>query len=297
MSNKIILGDCLDAMKQLPSESVNCIVTDPPYKYLKNQKLESDFCEDTFFNEAKRVLKKDGFIVLFGRGTSFYRWNVKLAELGFSFKEEFIWDKSRQSSPALKISRVHETISVHAKGKGKINKVKIPYTEMREHDLDKVIVDINRIKSSLNNTKSLDAMLLFLQENKNNFNLAMKKRHSNLTINDNSLNVTDVPSGILNKIVNGMNEKSIITQSQTDYYTSVHPTQKPVRLMERLIQIVAQNGDTILDPFMGSGSTILATINLGLNYIGCEIDEEYFNIARNRINEHIKNQKNLFNHA
>ena len=53
MSNKIILGDCLDAMKQLPSESVNCIVTDPPYKYLKNQKLESDFCEDTFFNEAQ----------------------------------------------------------------------------------------------------------------------------------------------------------------------------------------------------------------------------------------------------
>lgn len=340
MSNKIILGDCLDAMKQLPSESVNCIVTDPPYKYLKNQKLESDFCEDTFFNEAKRVLKKDGFIVLFGRGTSFYRWNVKLAELGFSFKEEFIWDKSRQSSPALKISRVHETISVHAKGKGKINKVKIPYTEMREHDLDKVIVDINRIKSSLNNTKSLDAMLLFLQENKNNFNLAMKKRYSNLTINDGVVNRVDVSSGVLNSIVNGMNEKSIIrsdfgkcgemplatcnhgglnngmreltllqsmidgmneksiiTQLQTDYYTSVHPTQKPVRLMERLIQIVAQNGDTILDPFMGSGSTILAAINLGLNYIGCEIDEDYFNIAQNRINKHIKNQKNLFNHA
>ena len=168
----------------------------------------------------------------------------------------------------------------------------------------------------------------------------MKKRYSNLTINDGVVNRVDVSSGVLNSIVNGMNEKSIIrsdfgkcgemplatcnhgglnngmrelsllqsmidgmneksiiTQLQTDYYTSVHPTQKPVRLMERLIQIVAQNGDTILDPFMGSGSTILAAINLGLNYIGCEIDEDYFNIAQNRINEHIKNQKNLFNHA
>ena len=340
MINEIILGDCLEIMKQLPSESIGCIVSDPPYKYLKNQKLESDFCEDTFFREAKRVLKKDGFIVLFGRGTSFYRWNVKLDELGFLFKEEFVWDKVRQSSPALKISRVHETISVHAKGKGKINKVKIPYLEMREHNLDSLVVDVKRIKSSLNNPKALDAMLLFLEENKNRFDLGMKKRYSNLTINDGVVNRVDVSAGVLNSVVNGMNEKSIIrsdfsevgemplatcnhgglnngmreltllqsmadgmneksiiTQLQTDYYTSVHPTQKPVRLMERIIQIVAQNGDTILDPFMGSGSTILAAINLGLNYVGCEIDEEYFGMAQNRINEHIKNQKNLFNHA
>ncbi|KAA6304751.1 DNA adenine methyltransferase YhdJ, partial [termite gut metagenome] len=68
-----------------------------------------------FFGEVERVLKKEGFIVLFGRGTSFYRWNTILADLGFNFKEEFIWDKGYCTSPLMPISRVHETISIHTK--------------------------------------------------------------------------------------------------------------------------------------------------------------------------------------
>ena len=59
-------ADCLLGMKELKSESVDCILTDPPYKYLKNQKLEVDFDETIFFNEVKRVLKPDGLIILFG---------------------------------------------------------------------------------------------------------------------------------------------------------------------------------------------------------------------------------------
>ena len=113
-------GDCLELMKDIKSESVDCILTDPPYKYLKNQKLEVDFDEKIFFNEAKRVLKKSGFIVLFGRGTSFYRWNTILADLGFEFKEEFIWDKQYVNSPLMQVSRVHETISIHTKKSGVI---------------------------------------------------------------------------------------------------------------------------------------------------------------------------------
>ena len=84
--NKIYNEDCLLGMKKIDSESIDCILTDPPYLYLKNQKLDRPFDEQKFFSEAKRVLKKDGFIVLFGRGTSFYRWNCILADLGFNFK-------------------------------------------------------------------------------------------------------------------------------------------------------------------------------------------------------------------
>ncbi len=141
-------GDNTDVMRDLEDESVDVILTDPPYKYLKNQKLEVDFDETIFFNEVKRVLKKDGFIILFGRGTSFYRWNTMLADLGFNFKEEIIWDKSYCTSPLMAISRVHETISIHSKGKGNINKVKIPYLEMKSHNLDSVIQDVNRIKGA-----------------------------------------------------------------------------------------------------------------------------------------------------
>ena len=75
------------------------------------------FDENIFFNNCKRVLKKDGFIILFGRGVSFYRMNIILDSLDFIFKEEIIWDKTQNSSPVMKISRVHETCSIFSKGK------------------------------------------------------------------------------------------------------------------------------------------------------------------------------------
>ena len=157
--------DNLKLMANMEDESVDVILTDPPYLYLKNQKLERQFDEQLFFSECKRVLTKNGFIILFGRGTSFYRWNTILDDLGFTFKEEIIWNKSHCTSPLMNLSRVHETISIFTKGKGTINKVKVPYLEMKSHDLDSIITDIKRLKTTFKNTKSLDAVLEFLENN------------------------------------------------------------------------------------------------------------------------------------
>ena len=63
----------------------------------------------------------------------------------------------------------------------------------------------------------------------------------------------------------------------------LHPTQKPVALIEYLIKTYTNEGDTVLDNCMGSGSTGVACINTNRNFIGIEMDEEYFNIAKNRI--------------
>lgn len=63
-----------------------------------------------------------------------------------------------------------------------------------------------------------------------------------------------------------------------------HPTEKPVQLMQILIENSTNTGDTVLDPFMGSGSTGVACVNTGRNFIGIELDEQYFNIAQDRIN-------------
>jgi len=63
----------------------------------------------------------------------------------------------------------------------------------------------------------------------------------------------------------------------------VHPTQKPVALMEYLIKTYTNQGDTVLDFTMGSGTTGVACKNLGRNFIGIEIDENYYQIAKKRI--------------
>ena len=78
--------------------------------------------------------------------------------------------------------------------------------------------------------------------------------------------------------------KSILTFSTGSRVDHHHPTQKPVALMEYLIKTYTNEGDTVLDNCMGSGTTGVACKNLNRNFIGIELDESYFNIAKERIN-------------
>lgn len=325
--------DNLELMAKMEDESIDVICTDPPYLYLKNQKLERPFDEQLFFSECKRVLTKNGFIVLFGRGTSFYRWNTILDDLGFNFKEEIIWDKSYNTSPLMALSRVHETVSIFTKGKGTINKVKVPYLEMKSHDLDSVIGDVKRMRSILKNTKSLDAVLDFLENNKIertdygkggathngvfkpnrcvsvmgcikdglNEKSIIRTDFNNITgigISGGSKNKSEKSVTVIQAISFGMNEKSIIKQVR-DHYSAIHPTQKPARLLERLLALVIPKDKprediTVLDPFGGSFSTMEAVYNMGMKGISCEIDEEYFEAGKKRIESLPPRQPNLF---
>jgi len=278
--DKIYNEDNSIGMKRIPDNSIDCILTDPPYLYLKNQKLDRPFDEMVFFSECKRVLKKDGFIVLFGRGTSFYRWNTILADMRFTFKEEIIWDKSYCSSPLMAMSRVHETVSIHTKGIGTINKVKVPYLEMKGHDLDAIVIDVKRLKTTFKNSKSLDAVIEFLEKNY----LGVDGVAHKCIITQSQLTKPNRCVSVMNSIQNGMNEKSIIKHS-CEHYTAIHPTQKPVRLLERLLALVTKEGDLVLDPFSGSASTAIACINSNRHFIGFEIDKEYYDLSISRLRQ------------
>ncbi len=328
--NKSYQGDCIGLMKFLPDESVDVICTDPPYLYLKNQKLDRPFDEKAYFDQVKRVLKKDGFIILFGRGTSFYRWNTILADLGFTFKEEIIWDKSYCSSPLMAMSRVHETVSIHTKGNGTINKVKVPYLEMKGQDINAIVTDIKRLKTTFKNTKSLDAVLAFLENNvrdtsdswqSNNLSISstITKEDRSVSVirsmqkgmNEKSIVRTDydetriIGHGLFGERANGdrcanamqsitlgLNEKSIIRECR-EHYKAIHPTQKPPRLIERLLALVCKIEPNkpkplVLDTFRGSASTDIACMNFGVDCISFEIDDEYFEAGEERKAEHRK---------
>ena len=69
---------------------------------------------------------------------------------------------------------------------------------------------------------------------------------------------------------------------------TIHPTQKPVALFEYLIKTYTNEGETVLDNCMGSGTTAIACLNTNRNYIGFELDEEYHKLSEQRISEHIK---------
>ena len=111
-----------------------------------------------------------------------------------------------------------------------------------------------------------------------------------------------VKNGKLGKLVDDNNDKSVKEYVDTGYRyptqvwkfkrdtltSNLHPTQKPVALLEELIKTFSNEGDTVLDNCMGSGSTGVACINTNRNFIGIELNEKYFNIATERINSDIK---------
>jgi site-specific DNA-methyltransferase (adenine-specific) len=265
-------------------ERVDHILTDPPYLYIKTHEFDRAWDEQVFFENAKRMLSDDGFIALFGRGTSFYRWNTRLAELGFVFKEEIVWNKRICSSPVHPILRVHESLSIHSKKKGKIKKVKVPYVEQKEYDIDSMVNDIKRIKSAINSGVGIDNITYFLNTKKLKY-LPGINNHK-LTRGTNSV-CKDPATAMFRSMKDGMNEKTIISVFPV-HYGSVHPTEKPVRLAERILALISDPGDTIYDPFMGSGSFGVACLNTGRKYIGSEMKPEYFDIALKRIKEAVK---------
>lgn len=85
--------------------------------------------------------------------------------------------------------------------------------------------------------------------------------------------------------------KSILTFSKPHPSISIHPTQKPVELLEWLIKTYTNEGETVLDNCMGSGSTGVACVNTNRKFIGIELDKDYFIIGKDRINKTIDNKK------
>ncbi len=294
--NRIALfkEDNLELMKRLPDESIDVICIDPPWLYLKNQKLERPFDEHKFFSECRRLLTKNGFIVMFGRGESFYRWNTILSDLKFTFKEEIIWNKRRLSSFATSVARKHETIAIFSKGKGSINRVKVDFIEKYTHEPKKILETINRIKTTFGNRKTFDLLKKYYEE-------GYKKYEDNVpgwgvTRSKSSAKHINRTVQFAASLEEGVTEQSIIEVTGVHYGT-IHPTQKPVRLLERLLALVIPESKpreeiVVADFFGGSMSCMEAVHNMGMKGIACEIDQEYFDKGKERIE---KLKSNLFN--
>ena len=285
---KLYNADCMRTMELLISKgiSVNAIITDPPYGYL-DHKLDRRFDNQKFFKLAYEIIKKDGFLVFFGRGVENARRMVIAEDVGFKFKEEIVWNKKNITTPTLPIGRMHEMAYIFTKGKGSINKVYKPATdEIFEYDKDEYIKvleeDITKLVSKINRISN------FEEFNKWRSGGIKRDRIDKFAVTIKDLNYSnDRAYAVFNKYNKGKILKSIISifNSVKNSHTQIHPTEKPVKLLEILIELVdnGTNDFTVFDPFAGSCSTGVACYNLNKNFIGCEIDGGYFNAAVNRI--------------
>jgi site-specific DNA-methyltransferase (adenine-specific) len=286
LNGRIVLHntDCLDFMANM-QEKVDLILTDPPYLYL-DHKLDRKFNQELFFDLSYKILNKNSMMAFFGRGKSFYYWNVLADKVGLDFKEEVIWDKNTGTSPTLSLQRIHETIAVYQKGHKPVNKVYIDYGDYNIEAEKTILNDLKRLTLSIKNCKTIEELNEWkenkLTENRNNkHNIT----HQLKTIKNRGFSTYQ----LLDK---GKVLPSIIRINR-EHYQFIHPTQKPVELLKHLINLCSNENELVFDGFSGSGSCAVACIKTNRRFIGCELDNQYFDLACKRIETELK-QGDLF---
>lgn len=235
MESKIYNGDCIDVMNGLEEQSIDCIITDPPYNlglfmHQRNTNLvkmrSNSFAyagwDNMEYEEwaknmrqflvlCKKLLKPKGSLVIF---MSIIKVEsiVKLAqEIGFYYKTTGIWHKTNPMPRNMNLQFVNST----------------------------------------------ECWIYFINGGTTGtFNNNKKVKHDYL-------------------------ESSVCPASEKKF--GKHPTQKPLKIMKELVELLSNPGDVVLDPFMGTGSTCVASALTGRKYVGIELCEEYYLISKKRL--------------
>jgi DNA modification methylase len=250
MKNKfdyyIQCGDCLDILPDLSTNSIDMVLCDPPYGTTAC-KWDTVIPFEEMWRQLKRIRRKKSVVVLFGYEP--FSSNLRVSNI-HEFKYDWIWYKGAASNFfAAKFMPLIETeiISVFSTcGCNNGALFPIPYNPQNVHDVNKIIINGKNVGGKLGKAHKTTMMSgrEYIQK------------------------TTGYPKNIL-------------------YFTrdkkAEHPTQKPVALLEYLIKTYTNPGQIVLDFTMGSGSTGVACKNTNRKFIGIELDEKYFKIARKRL--------------
>ena len=236
----LMMGDCLERMKEIPDGSVDAVISDLPYGTTQC-KWDSIIPLEPMWEQLKRIIKPNGVIVL----TAQTPFDKVLGASNISMlKYEWIWEKPAAT--------------------GHLNAKKMP---MKAHE--NILVFYNKLPT-YNPQKTQ----------------GHKAANLNISISNDDCDIYGATKiGVKKGGNTDRYPRSVQVFSSDKQKSNLHPTQKPVALMEYLIKTYTNEGETVLDFCLGSGTTGVAAKNLNRKFIGIEMDETYFNIAKNRINE------------
>lgn len=232
----LMLGDCLDLMRDIPDASVDLVLADPPYGTTQC-KWDAVIPFELMWGDVKRVLKPAGVAVF----TASQPFTSALIASNFPlFKYVWHWDK---------VNGIRNHLNAKKQPMRKVEDVCVFY----------------------------DKQCTYNPQMREGGYVSRKTKPGQ---SDGFGRVTGTDSG---RVVEGLYPVDLIHIESHNPNNSLHPTQKPVALMEYLIRTYTNEGETVLDFTMGSGTTGVACVNTGRNFIGIERDEGYFKIAQDRI--------------
>ena len=281
--NEIIHADCLNYMKTIKDNSIDLIYLDPPFftqrtqkGVLRNEKKVVEF-QDSWKDieeyiyyikvrliEMKRILKDTGSIFLHCDKTASHHLRVLLDNVfGINnFQSEIIWSYKRWSNSKKGLLNSHQNIYFYSKSsKFKFNTIYTDYSATT--NIDQILQQRKRDENGK-----------CVYKTDEDGNVITENEKKGVPLSD----VWEIPF---------LNPKA---KERVGY-----PTQKPILLLEKIIQIATDEGDIVLDPFCGSGTTLVASELLNRKYIGIDSSEDAIKIAKDRINNPIKTESKLLN--
>ena len=242
---ELIHGDCLEEMKKIPDGSVDLVLTDPPYGTTAC-KWDTVIPFEPLWAQYKRMIKDNGAIVLFGSEP--FSSLLRCSNIK-NYKYDWVWDKKHGANFAQANKRPLKNIE----------NVMVFYDKPCFYNPQKI-----------QNPKG--------EEKRSKYPPSLQKE---CFVGQVAMNADFAHFGSKYES-DKLLPKSILVFSRDS--KPVHPTQKPVALMEYLIKTYTNEGETVLDNCMGSGTVGVACKNLNRKFIGIEKDETYFKIAQDRIN-------------
>ena len=238
---KLLQGDCLELMQDIPNASIDMILCDLPYGTTQC-KWDTIIPFELLWEQYNRIIKDDGAILLFGQEP--FSSHLRLSNLQ-DYKYDIYWEKERLTNIQQikrRVGKTIETISVFYKKQCTYHPQMVKYEGKPRS---------NKVKNGT------------LGELTDNATKAVKEYKDT-----------------------GLRYSTQVWKFKRDCLKSnLHPTQKPVALLKELIKTFSNEGDTVLDNCMGSGSTGVACLNTGRRFIGIELDERYFEVAKKRLEE------------
>ena len=302
-------GDCLELMKNIPDGSVDLVLTDPPYGTMKNfgkseaaKEIGYKDCEwddvipiDKMFAEISRVLRQNGKAIIFGQEPFTSKLITStIASIPLSYRAIWLKDSFGNKFMCNKamVNRF-EDICIFSK----LGHDYCGENPLREY-FAKVYEFIGKTKKEIMQIIGQKADHCF-RLNSSQYSLCTEQTYQELIdafgidkmqgfieydeLRKTQDEYTQKYASVFNLWQGGKSKSNVLEyKKDNDGY---HPTQKPVALLEDLIQTYSNEGDTVLDFTAGSGSTGVACVNTNRHFIGIELDEGYFNIAKKRIEE------------
>lgn len=288
-------------MKDIPDGSVDLVLTDPPYgtmsdygkktdKYVKDQYIwDSTIPTDKMFLELSRILRPNGKAVLFSQEPYTSELIVsQIRNLPFSYRA--MWYKKTAGNilgaKSAMVNRFEDICVFQKRYDADISKQHPLRNYFAEEKTKSGLStsDFNRLLGNKMASHYFTNGIQFLVPTEIDYKKLQETgffRKPYKEVDEIAKKHKENQKSVFNLWQGGKSKSNVLEYAKDN--DGYHPTQKPVKLLEDLIQTYSNEGNTILDFTMGSGSTGVACINTGRNFIGIELDKGYFDIAQERI--------------